>query len=145
MLNTSARNSRFIRSVSRNVLPSMKSAFWSPGPRTGFLELFPMAYSPGAANPDLSNQADGLRPAKPFGFATRSGRCTAYPNADRLLVACVTGTASPDCTRTRPAISQPEIFQNRGIWYTQPAENTCGMSPLDTSRSRERLFASAAP
>ena len=43
------------------------------------------------------------------------------------------------------SISHPEIFHNRGIRYTQPAEKTFGMSPLETSRSSLRLEASAAP
>src|SRR5438876_9887037 len=47
--------------------------------------------------------------------------------------------------RTRPPICQPEIFHHRGIWYTQPAEKTRGMSPLETSLSSFRLKASAAP
>ncbi len=75
----------------------------------------------------------------------RFGRCTAYPNAESVLVACVTGTASPAWMRTMPPISQPEIFHHRGIRYTQPAEKTRGMSPLETSLSSFRLEASAAP
>jgi len=47
--------------------------------------------------------------------------------------------------RTVPPISHPEIRPTRGIRYTHPDENTCGMSPLDASLSRLRLKASAAP
>src|SRR5258708_40273000 len=47
--------------------------------------------------------------------------------------------------RPNPPISQPENFHHRGIRYTQPAEKTRGMSPLETSLSSFRLKASAAP
>ena len=76
-LKASARNSKFILSVTRKVLPSMTSAFWRPGPRTGLRELLPMKNGPAAANAVLSNQAPALRAAKSFGFAMRLGRCTA--------------------------------------------------------------------
>src|SRR6476660_925775 len=52
---------------------------------------------------------------------------------------------SPACTRTNPAISQPDIFHRRGIRYTQPAEKTWGMSPFESDRSPRRLLASATP
>src|ERR1035438_2466853 len=144
-LKTSARNSKLTRSDIRNVLPIIRSASWSPGPRTGFRELLPMLNCPAAVNADLSNHSAALRFAKSFGLLMRFGRCTAYPNADRVFVACVTGTASPAWTRTRPPISQPEILHHRGIRYIQPAEKTRGMSPLETSLSSFRLKASAAP
>src|SRR5260370_27663939 len=47
--------------------------------------------------------------------------------------------------RTNPQIAQRENFHQRGIRYTQPAEQARGMSPLETSLSSFRLKASAAP
>src|SRR5438445_9136506 len=87
MLKTSARNSRLTRSEIRNILPIIRSASCRPGPRTGFRELLPMLNCPAAVNADLSNHWEALRAPNSFGLPTRFGRCTAYPNADRVLVA----------------------------------------------------------
>ena len=73
-LKTSARNSKLTRSDTRNVLPIIRSASWSPGPRTGFRELLPIAYCPAAINADLSNHWPALRVAKLFGSLRRTGR-----------------------------------------------------------------------
>src|ERR1039457_5547335 len=67
-LKTSARNSRLTRSDIRNVLPIIRSASCSPGPRTGFRELLPMLNCPAAAKADLSNHSPALRFAKAFGL-----------------------------------------------------------------------------
>src|SRR5580704_16624477 len=63
-LKTSARNSRLTRSDTRNVLLIIRSASWSPGPRTGFRELLPMLNCPEALKADLSNHSAALRVAK---------------------------------------------------------------------------------
>ena len=81
-LNTSARNSKFTRSVIRNVLPIIRSAFCKPGPRTGFRELLPIVNCGACVNAAVLNHSDALRPPKAFGSLTRFGRCTAYPNAE---------------------------------------------------------------
>src|ERR1035437_6999600 len=52
-LKTSARNSKLTLSDIRNVLLIIRSASWSPGPRTGFRELLPMRYWPAAVKADL--------------------------------------------------------------------------------------------
>ena len=76
-MKASARNSRLIRSETRNVLPSIRSASWSPGPRTGLRELLPMLYRPAVVKAAVLNHWDALRLAKAFGSPMRFGRCTA--------------------------------------------------------------------
>src|SRR5437879_4778585 len=115
MLNASARKSSFTRSVSRNVLPSMRSACCNPGPRTGLRELLPIVNWGASLKALLSNHSDALRFANEFASPTRLGLCTAKPRLEFKLVDCETATVSPDCTRTRPAISHPEIFHQRGM------------------------------
>src|ERR1035438_371909 len=73
-LKASARNSRLTRSDRRNVLPIIRSASWSPGPRTGFRELLPMLNCPAALKADLSNHWEALRVANSFGLPMRFGR-----------------------------------------------------------------------
>ena len=63
---------------------------------------------------DEALQLDRLRFAKRRAD-WRLGRWTAKPRLELLFVACVTGTASPVCIRTIPAISHPAIFHQRGI------------------------------
>src|SRR5215468_2189330 len=114
-LNASARNSRFARSVIRNVLPIIRSAFWSPGPRTGLRELLPITNCGAAVNAAVLKYLATLRLAKSFGLLIRFGRCTANPRPELLLVAWVTATVSPAWRRTKPPICQPAIFQRRGM------------------------------
>ena len=73
-LKTSARNSSFTRSDIRSVLPIVRSASCSPGPRTGFRELLPMLNCPALVKAALSNHWEALRLANSFGLLIRFGR-----------------------------------------------------------------------
>jgi len=61
------------------------------------------------------------------------------PNPANALkfVACVSASGTPDCSVTIGDTLQPRIR------HVALATNTCGISPLDTSRSSARLKASA--
>src|SRR5207253_902385 len=99
-LNVSARNSRLTRSAMRKVLPTIRSAFCRPGPRTGLRELLPMTNWGAAVNAAVLKYFATLRPSNSYGSLVRFGLWIAKPRLELLLVACVTGAASPAWTRT---------------------------------------------
>src|ERR1700760_2733422 len=76
-LKASARNSKLIRSVIRNVFPIIRSAFCRPGPRIGLRELLPMVNWGAVVNAATLKNSEALRLAKLFGSLTRFGLCKA--------------------------------------------------------------------
>ena len=72
-LNASARTSGLSRSLTRNVFPIIRSAFCSPGPRTGLREHVPKVNGAAVVNAATLKNSSTLRLAKSFGFAKPIG------------------------------------------------------------------------
>src|SRR5262245_56381813 len=143
-LNASTRNSARTCSLMGNILASMTSRVWYPGPITGLRELLPSVNWGAWVNAAVLNQRAVLRSSEGSTVSpVRFGLWMPNPANALRLVAWVTTTGLPDCSRTIPASCQPPasaFFQPfkvqrrpwpRGSSQTKDPANTCGILPVE--------------